>query len=664
MKTINICMFLLILSFTVLKAQTIREYGQHQDFVYPGNQTNYEAIPPAGATLSKITWYVTNGSFSQTSDVTTKEGHQAVVDVFWKNPACSNGNPPKGNIYAQIDYVLAGNSGSEKSNSLSQNILSYNGVYPPGLLADKALTIPFGINNIRVYLAKQFDLPYTYSNGDKISVSEFEWTLPEKWTDKYGNSNTFISGGYEVNITTDYFNEGTVKLRGVNSNALDDYTNYSQITFKRNFSYITYPSSIKYGTSQSYTYKVTPVEGVEYEWKLPAGWTKTSGGNTNIVTLTKSACATSAAVQVRLKAGFTYSQWYTCPNTTILSPDMTIPTIEQFRDVNISVNIPNSQIQSFSVSGDGVNTVSGQGTNTLVCRFDKTGSNELSVNLTLNGCGSFSFKKTVQVSEVELQLSGPDILCPLNSGSNIYSINVPAGASVSWSSWGGSIVGGNTSATCNIKGATAGPGHVGVTVTIRGVTVSTGKNIEIASTPQELKPTISYTNSGSNTILEVSVAPYSYGIQGYIWIVQQYPSGSSQTYTPGLSGYRLSVPYGSYRVECRIITGCGQTSNTLYVNTPGYSSTAYPNPVDQTLFIEIDNPEENILSSFSALPSSAESIYDIRLFNIQGTLLRSLKSSGGQTSVDVSNLPNGNYFLHIYKDSETIPVTHKIVIRH
>ena len=83
------------------------------------------------------------------------------------------------------------------------------------------------------------------------------------------------------------------------------------------------------------------------------------------------------------------------------------------------------------------------------------------------------------------------------------------------------------------------------------------------------------------------------------------------------------------------------------------------------LYINIAEPESNALNAASSgQQQSVSGSYELRLFNIQGMLVRSLRVSDKQTSMDVSGLPDGNYFLHIYHDGLKDPEIHKIVISH
>lgn len=655
MKTKILGILLGLCAIFAAYAQTIKEDGQHKELVWPTDQTCYIALEPTNGTINFITWYVTNGSFSPTSDVSSVQGNNLRnVCVYWKNPKVTGSTAPKGSVYAEITYTQAGNTKMEKTMTISQGIKSYNGVTPPSLTKDGGTTIPFGVQSFEVSFSKNFKLPYT-EGGLEIPIEKLDWALPSEWS--------FIeSRGQSIKVTTDYFSEGTIKVRGVSRFYPEDKTNYSEIKIKRQFSFEEYPSSVKYGESNTYRYTVPLISGVSYEWDVPAGWTIVSGGNTYSATIVKNSCATSTDIRVRLKAGSQQSNWYTAPKATILPPDMTIPSVEQFRDVDISIGIPNDRVQSFSISGNGVEIVSGQGTNKLVCRFNKAGSQEINVSASLKGCDTpFTFKKQVEVSKIQLSINGPDIICsfdPLNT----YSISdLPSQATVVWSCSGGiEIAGSNTGSSCSFKGKAAGNAQVRATVNCGGETLELLKNIEVASSIGS--PYISYT-SDDRYINLTCHTPNIYGIREFIWnAVATGSSGSSQSSHTGPGGYYWTLPKGSYKVECIVVTQCARmvTSTTI----GGYRSSAYPNPVDHTLYVNISDMPENAISTASFGQNQLGKSYELRLFNFKGMLVRNLCVQGNETSIDVSGLPEGNYFLHIILEEGKEPEVHKVVIVH
>ena len=49
---------------------------------------------------------------------------------------------------------------------------------------------------------------------------------------------------------------------------------------------------------------------------------------------------------------------------------------------------------------------------------------------------------------------------------------------------------------------------------------------------------------------------------------------------------------------------------------------------------------------------------------MQGSLVRNLRATNRQVSINVLGLPGGNYFLHILRDGVAEPEVHKVIIAH
>lgn len=120
---------------------------------------------------------------------------------------------------------------------------------------------------------------------------------------------------------------------------------------------------------------------------------------------------------------------------------------------------------------------------------------------------------------------------------------------------------------------------------------------------------------------------------------------------------------GNYQVVVRATNahGVGEycvRGLTVY-NTTGYSATkVYPNPATDVLNVTLQSSD---MQTFSVKNKSA---CQIRLFSGQGNLVRQASTSGEEIQLNVSNLPNGYYFLHIYMDNENKPEIHKVFIDH
>jgi len=92
--------------------------------------------------------------------------------------------------------------------------------------------------------------------------------------------------------------------------------------------------------------------------------------------------------------------------------------------------------------------------------------------------------------------------------------------------------------------------------------------------------------------------------------------------------------------------------------------TAYPNPVFDILNIEIDEEVMAQEQTFTDAQLLKEFTYDIRLYDGQGNLLRQTKNKGGTVQFNVSTLPNGIYFLHIYDGVSDTPEIRQIMVEH
>jgi hypothetical protein len=118
---------------------------------------------------------------------------------------------------------------------------------------------------------------------------------------------------------------------------------------------------------------------------------------------------------------------------------------------------------------------------------------------------------------------------------------------------------------------------------------------------------------------------------------------------------------------------CGWNWGMAHVSTSSgsaYSSSvsAYPNPVFDILHIDInaDRAVQNGLlqdgiTGGKRMQTSAP-VYDVRLYDGQGNLLRQ-KKTGGQAEFSVANLTSGIYYLHVYDGSGEKPEIRQIVVK-
>ncbi|WP_298151813.1 choice-of-anchor D domain-containing protein [Flavobacterium sp.] len=119
-------------------------------------------------------------------------------------------------------------------------------------------------------------LSYAVTN---VAGVTYNWTLPSGWTQTGGtntNAITVTAGSASGNISVTATNScGTSSASTLAVTASAAPAQPSTITG---------PTSACQGTLQSYS--VTAVSGVSYTWTFPVGWTQSSGGTTNAITVT------------------------------------------------------------------------------------------------------------------------------------------------------------------------------------------------------------------------------------------------------------------------------------------------------------------------------------------------------------------------------------------
>lgn len=254
-------------------------------------------------------------------------------------------------------------------------------------------------------------------------------------------------------------------------------------------------------------------------------------------------------------------------------------------------------------------------------------------------------------------LSGNDIICPYDNPHLYYISGIPENTPVTWTCSNNLTIS-PSGTSCSVSASATKVGYASISARINGSTTVLTKNIEVSSTSGN--PYLSYTSDDRYVYLTIHT-PNIYGIRQYIWSATGSGSYSSST---GPNGDYWSIPKGSYNVECRVVTQCVHMIATTTVG--GSRSSVYPNPVSQTLHIDIVEPEETSAAA-NAVPANqkpASGQYELRLFNIQGSLVRNLRTTDRQVSIDVSGLPAGNYFLHILRGGVAEPEVHKVIIAH
>ena len=266
-------------------------------------------------------------------------------------------------------------------------------------------------------------------------------------------------------------------------------------------------------------------------------------------------------------------------------------------------------------------------------------------------------------------ITGPPDLCYGSPAKNFTVANAPAGFT-----WGKSsnlnLTG--TGTTVSVSAAGSGTGWVSIN---SGGNELIRQNVGVSYTA----PVFSYIDGPDH----VGLFDWGYGLYGVNVYWAYFTGGTVTSYSwsgcclsPNYNCSYLISPTYSYapslvfynvaNVQFMVwgSNACGGDYGYKVVSTHfsrgGQSYfTVYPNPVSDILTIEIDaDAAQNLL------PVETNLTFDVRLYDGQGNLLRQRKTKGGTVEFNVTNLPDGFYYLHVYDGVNSVPVMLQILIEH
>jgi len=174
-------------------------------------------------------------------------------------------------------------------------------------------------------------------------------------------------------------------------------------------------------------------------------------------------------------------------------------------------------------------------------------------------------------------------------------------------------------------------------------------------------PKISSITGPSSVIVGNDYQYYANSVSGsptsYSWFLN---NSTSNIYNYGNWAKSYFYNEASYAVSAQAINVCG-TGDLAYLYpiwATYYSpSPPYPNPTSDVLNVEVG--QSSVEKS-----QGANFTYDIRIYDGQGNLLRQTSSKGGTIQFNLSNLPDGLYYLHIYDGVSEKPEIKQIEVAH
>ena len=170
----------------------------------------------------------------------------------------------------------------------------------------------------------------------------------------------------------------------------------------------------------------------------------------------------------------------------------------------------------------------------------------------------------------------------------------------------------------------------------------------------------------------------SYGRYSAIYNPLSNPSLNWSVYVPWPNTYSLynysnyldvyfnhNATYQVILNACNVC-GCGPQETKDVYASPGRSPSPfsiYPNPVDKILSVDID--QQVILAKYAAAGKTAITpTCEISLFSLMGVQVYKTATNGNKVQIDVSNLPDGNYFVHLFDGISAFPEVMQIIVKH
>lgn len=266
-----------------------------------------------------------------------------------------------------------------------------------------------------------------------------------------------------------------------------------------------------------------------------------------------------------------------------------------------------------------------------------------------------------------MNISGEDIVC---SNTSFSLSNIPSGTNISWSVSPSNLVtsSSGSGATANLTPAASySSGQATITYTVGNGTCETEiqKAIYVhAGSPDEGNATYSYNGSNQTanpyiSVINNIVCDLLYPVTLDVPLLGSEISNVSMIYTSdpnitywgsgGAESMSINFEFWEYGQEVifrvSMQNDCGTSYQDYAFRSEDCYGTAlnykvYPNPASESINIELD--QDLIKQSVS----DKEKV-NIKLFDPSGTELMSKTVNESRTTIDVSNLGNGFYYVHI-----------------
>ena len=271
------------------------------------------------------------------------------------------------------------------------------------------------------------------------------------------------------------------------------------------------------------------------------------------------------------------------------------------------------------------------------------------------------------VAAANTSITGSATLLCMGSSGTFSVANAPAGFTWNVSSNLDITNTGNNSITVTAPSGSSyyGPGSLGwVGVNINGTEIAR-KEVWVGFPSVEIDGPEYVSTYGDYSAVYHPLSNVNY----FYWFIDVPWPNEYDIFGSGSQIYVYFYNNETYTLYLEASNNCGFGSmNSVYKNIHVYDGrsspglvVSYPNPVSDILYVEISGAKS---SQQIAVVAHSDPTFDVRLYDDQGKMQRQQFTKGGTLEFNVSTLPNGIYYLHIYDGVSAKPEIHQIVIEH
>ena len=262
-------------------------------------------------------------------------------------------------------------------------------------------------------------------------------------------------------------------------------------------------------------------------------------------------------------------------------------------------------------------------------------------------------------------ISGPSTVCYTNSTPSVIN-NKPSGAIIYWTISNTNLFSLSSSSGDQITVTRIGSGSGSATLSARTGSVSGPiiASLPITACPLEITGSASYVYCGQSSVFYITSVPgasYSWANGDLITI----PYGYSKTGTSATYMAPSYLPWGEseyYDLITCTVNGTNYYKSVAVIDNSLSKVSVYPNPTSNIVNIEI--AAEAVASLKTRRNLKDDPSFDIRLYDGRGNMIQQTKTKSITAQFNVSNLPNGTYYLHVHNGVDEKPEIKQIVVQH